>query len=446
MLRNLPLYGDGGSPPAYGAPSMKSSVTDWLRFGKRFFLSVARVSVEQLRRDHRVKRAIAAAVILAVILSASGLIGVYFGFLTPTPIGVPPPVAVPFSEASAKGQAVLQSFGHGNWTFVAAGGAQSLAPIDANVTSLVTQGCTLAPLPQGQVRYLVQASAQSTPIGSSGSDYLWVLYFRNDTYDLAVVTVLNGTAMITGLATASALCMPDFGFMVPPNETAVDSPDAIAAAMSNGGRAFIAQNPNSNLSMVLMPGFSDIWGWRGPPFWFVQFSTCPAFGQQAQLPSQPTLNVTVDAVSGRIISEEGGLAPCLSLSPWTLAIGQTVWLGDVHSAVHSGQYSYAIEIRAAPGNTTPPFSPLRPTDLVLSVTSNGTNVTLPSNATAELFPQSGPAYADYSFSTGRWLFGGATNISATDYLALFVGPSLSGDTIRVIGISNHFGFEWLAVP
>jgi hypothetical protein len=222
-----------------------------------------------------------------------------------------------FSQAESTAQSGANSVPGGPW--YAAFGAAVSTPVAVlepatNLSALLQLvNCTIVWTHGEPSNIGIPATGASA---STGAAAYWTFGLKNDSNDLLVETVSDGTASAVLVASGSNCTRLVAALSTFPAGTA-DSPQVISAANAVGGAAFLAAHPNSTRVWGAVAGITDF-GISTSPLWYVEYTACT-------LPSSidatgPFFNATVGGTSGVVTMHSNGTANCALSVPTGLAL------------------------------------------------------------------------------------------------------------------------------
>jgi hypothetical protein len=290
-----PIATSGGAPPP---PPSASPTPPGRPNRKRLYLGVA------------------VAVVIAGLLVAV--------FVLPALTGSGAGAILTYSGARPVADRTVGGFQNGGWTLVVAAGVVSATtePVPLNTTALgnLTSGCT----------YTLVAGIGGLSLPgftgnrSSGVSPAWEFLYRNASYALAFVSVINGQGTV--FATLTGLeCSFYAQLLLPVPGNVIDSSQA-AAAVQPEAASFLAQYPNASAEFGLIGGIASFLGVHSVgPEWSVIYNTCAlspsATGTGVQF------NATLNALTGQVLSTNttsgvscGGSTTAASTVPGTPAL------------------------------------------------------------------------------------------------------------------------------
>ncbi|HEV2429827.1 MAG TPA: hypothetical protein VGV64_08320, partial [Thermoplasmata archaeon] len=202
-----------------------------------------------------------AAVVVSVLVATVGIL--YLEGIPP--IGHPPGTHHPtgpvtFRVARQQAEGAVSGYHGGGWSLIAGGALMTQATIGLPNASLGSQlsnlvpGCPLSWLGGSQTEVIPSFSGNS----STGLSPFWGLVFRNASEGLLLVSVINGSAILSAHVAGTANCNLSLGIaLIGALPSDLPDSDVIAsAAGSAGGFPFLKAHPGADASMVLVGGLS----------------------------------------------------------------------------------------------------------------------------------------------------------------------------------------------
>ena len=350
------------------------------------------------------------------------------------------PSALTFYQARSDAQPAVGSTPDGPWTIVFGAGLDLSSGLTYNLTSALGGSCTLQPIGGGTVPTSIAVPGFGGAF-SGGISPFWVLGYRNTTNAVLVVTVANGSPHVEGVVPSTSACAVVFAFLGAVDSGVIDSSVAANTAMAVGGTAFLSAHQNVSMTMALIGGLS-VFGLTRPATWTFSMTTCPPLGVvNGTLTSHPTFNATINAQTGDLISTANSTTTC-AVAGASIPLASSIALGaPTESVTGSGTHWYNFSVTLA-GNG------LRFANFTPEVaTATGLLVTLPAGSVMDAVSITGSITAQYSFATAAWTPGASAAVSAGYVLALDTGTtSVSGDSLKLVGLGNFTGVVTRAIP
>ena len=165
-------------------------------------------------------------------------------------------------------------------------------PVNSTALENVTSECTIT----------WQTSTSSLTIPgytgnrSNGVASAWEFVYRNASYVLAIVSVIDGKGMVLATLTG-ADCTFAAQFLSPLTSNIIDSSQA-AADVEPYAAGFLATHPNSSAVFGLIGGISFLGHGTGPK-WTVAYSTCALTTSPSGTGAE--FNATLNATTGKVL-------------------------------------------------------------------------------------------------------------------------------------------------
>ncbi|MCI4368261.1 MAG: hypothetical protein L3K09_01680 [Thermoplasmata archaeon] len=391
---------------------------------------------------------IAVVVVLALVVGSLWAAGVGPFVRAPTPL----PSNATFSQARAAADRATNPFRGGGWMLIGAAGISSQYGATLPFTGYnLTPNCSLVPIPGGAQSLTLPAAPASGPAGAAP---LWLFIYRNSSLGVLVVTISGGSAQLAATLSPGNGCTTyeDLSALVlGVSGSVTDSPQAISAANSVGGSAFLTAHPGATIALLLggPVGFGGVQ--VRPAAWMVTYTLChPTSGSSA---TEPYFNATVDASTGQATNSGSGNRSCAT-SGIPLPTSPTFPGSKPGSALSFGSpvnisSGYRIPVdTATSGLTTADLS-------VEVVDHSGVLAGSPGEyVTAEA--ASGCELAVFDFSSGTWVSpsahacngdtGATAPVSSGDSWLLTAPISLSGDFLVALGTGSYSGSTSVILP
>ena len=329
----------------------------------------------------------------------------------------------PFQGARSAAEAAASAHGNTNLSLRWAVGYLSRATVTVplNFTHYPSRGpeCALAPEAVGTRNLSAVSNVTS---GETGD---WTFVFANGTGQYVVVDVADGVAVVVGLLEGFG-CPFSYPGSGPLPLNVVDPSVAAQIALQTGGLSFLGRYPGANATLTLAAS-SVVAGVGSPREWWVEYSSCPAAGPQAQ--TGASFVAAVNATSGSLISTQNVTVDC----PWvdqvqTVPLGLALAVTAAVGATAGTTFWYNSTVRSL--SYSFPVSTLTPT----LQGPTGASLSIP-GAQLSLIGPAGSSEAGFDLSSGVWTSGSSTLLAVGDRFVLASPISLSGqgDFLTLVG-------------
>ena len=216
-----------------------------------------------------------------------------------------------YSTASRSANVIASGTSGGPWQLVVAAGIQLDTATTAAANATVGSGCTYS-APEGGAppssifvpRYAGSPSAGVSP-------WWGMIYFQPTSHDVLLVTVVNGTAQATLIA--SGPCTSTFQNYTTIPAKVVDSTTAASVAWNGGGSAFLSTHSNQSFNVVLgLLGGGTSCVLTAGPCWLIEYTPCNPLGTSNPAGSQPVFYALVNGATGSLMADLPSSSTCSS--------------------------------------------------------------------------------------------------------------------------------------
>ena len=318
-----------------------------------------------------------------------------------------------FTSARQAADSLARLLGSGAANLTWAAGFLSRVPVEvpANFTPFPLRGLGCSLTPSGPA----SRNLSAIPNVSTSPTDDWTFAYTNGSGDILLIQVTGNAAgwVATLQGAACPFAGPQFG-LIP---ASVDDPAMVrTVAADSGGYEFLAQHPDSNVTLVLTSPRTS-----GPPSgleWTITYSGCPMSASSPA--SGPAFQAEVDAVTGSLLTSQNATLAC----PWwgqvqTTPLASILGVTTAFESTQGTTHWYNFTIRSVTGNL-----PLNNLGVTVQ-DSLGNNLT-PAGATLVALTSSGAAIGTFDFSSGVWASGGTRALVTGDQLVLQTSQALDG--------------------